>query len=127
MIVYKRRMRRKVYERGIFDTIGKLVGKAASSAAAKKLVEVASSEAVKKAASEASKKVATKVGSLAGDKIVQGIDKLAKRKPKVTQQLTPESAQMLQALAAPKSIGNILEGKGQAIAIDKLARRLNRL
>lgn len=128
MIVYKQRLRRKLYGRGIFDTIGRLVGKAASSEAVKKLAgvagKVASNEAVNKAASEASKKVAAKVGSVAGDKIVQGIDKLSKKSSK---KLTTESSQTLQNLTTPQSIGNILEGAGQAIAIDKLARRLNKL
>jgi len=128
MIVFKPRLRRKVYGRGIFDSIGKLLGKVATSEAAKKIVgvagKIASNEAVRKAASEAGKKVATKVGSVAGDKIVQRIDELTKKK---TPTLTPESVQTLQSLAAPKSIGNILEGAGQAIAIDELARRLNRL
>ena len=127
MITFKRRFRRKLYGRGIFDTIGKLIGNAATSEAAKKIVgvagKVASNEAVRKAASEAGKKVATKIGTVAGDKIVRGVGRLTKKKPK----LTPESTRALQGLTAPKSIGNILEGAGQAIAIDKLARRLNRL
>lgn len=134
MIVYKRRYRRKLYGKGIFNTIGRLFGKVASSEAAKKIAgvasKVASNEAVKKAASEAGKKVAAKVGTVAGEKIVQGIDKLTNKK--VNPQLTVESTQTLQRLTTPqrnesKSIANILEGAGQAIAIDKLARRLNGL
>jgi len=129
MIVYKRRLCRKVYGKGIFDTIGKLLGKVASSEATKKLFgvagKVATNEAVRKAASEAGKKVVAKVGTVAGDKIVQGIDKLTKKK--VNPSLTKESTQALERLGMDQSIGNILEGAGQAIAIDKLARRLNRL
>lgn len=123
MIVYEKHCRadRHYAGGGIFDTIARVVSR------------VAGNELVRKAATEAGKKVvestAKKVGDVAGKKIVSGIDKLVSKGQNT--RLNTESLGIINNLTKPNntnvSISNILEGRGQAIAIEKLAKELNRL
>jgi len=82
---------------------------------------------VRKAASEAGKKViqttAKKIGHVAGEKIVSGINKLASRE---NTSFNAKNQQLLKILSQPQdvSISNILEGRGQAIAIEELSRKI---
>jgi len=90
---------------------------------------------VRKAVTEAGKKIvattAKRAGGLAGEKIVSGIDKLAnkrKKRPNIT--FNAGSQSIIKTLTQPNnpnvSISNILEGLGQAIAIEQMARKVNR-
>lgn len=122
MYIYNKRCRihRHYAGGGMFDSIARVVSR------------VAGNELVRKAASEAGKKVvettAKKVGDIAGEKIVNQIDKLVKKPKPVNKHLNDKSQAIIKNLATPTnvSIGNILEGAGQAIAIEKLTRELNR-
>jgi len=123
MHVYDKRHRlQKHYAGGgIFDFITNVIS------------EIAGNAPVKKAATEIGKTIVTKVGNTAGEKIVNAIRKKKNLNAKsqavlkmLSQLLDDVKRQnVLKALTQP-SISNILEGSGQAIAVEELTKRLNR-
>jgi len=118
MYVYdKQHILQRHYAGGrIFDSITNVVSKIA-----------------RKAATAIGKKVVMKVGNAAGEKIANVIRKKKNLNAKsqavlkmLSQPLNDVKRQnVLRALTQP-SIRNILEGSGQAIAIEELTKRLNR-
>ena len=113
---------------GIFDTVASTLGR------------LVTSEAAKKAAAEVGKKVLETTAKNVGDVVSQKVKNLVKRKKKLdpkstailqklinTSQVTPESLETLkQLMDTPEtSLNNLIAGSGQAISIQKLARKLN--